>query len=73
MIGTVAEMVVEGVEYVIRLASGVGAASEPWLSGCQVLSGDLSGCRALSGTVRCLSAASAAAAAELPRGALNRV
>ena len=27
---------------------------EPWLSGCQVLSGDLSGCRALSGTVRCL-------------------
>ena len=28
--------------------------SEPWLSGCQVLSGDLSGCRALSGTVRCL-------------------
>ena len=28
--------------------------AEPWLSGCQVLSGDLSGCRALSGTVRCL-------------------
>ena len=37
----------------MRSARGPGS-SEPWLSGCQVLSGDLSGCRALSGTVRCL-------------------
>ena len=37
-----------------RQTEQTARAAEPWLSGCQVLSGDLSGCRALSGTVRCL-------------------
>lgn len=30
----------------MREASFISSLTEPWLSGCQVLSGDLSGCRA---------------------------
>ena len=38
---------VQPTEHTFAVGGQGPAAAEPWLSGCQVLSGDLSGCRAL--------------------------